>query len=420
MNENETKYALWLWNVPGITNAKIRKITQALTNSNKENNGDNDNHPYSKEEGVSSSIDKQDSREDQSGQCRKESSSGSDFSRDNRNLIAAQVYTMSEEEIHARIPELAEADVQSIVDSRDHYNVDAEWLSLLEKGISFVCIEQEDYPKRLRNITNPPYGLYYKGNLPASDGIAVGIVGARGRSEYGRQVARKIAKSLAQNGIDVISGLARGIDADGHIGALDGGGRTYAVLGCGVDLCYPNCNQYLYDRILDEGGGIFSEYHPGTQPIGGQFPQRNRIISGLSDSLIVVEARKRSGSLITADFAMEQGRDVFAVPGRAGDALSEGTNNLIHQGAGIYVDTESLLRDLHLDTQISFDFDFHSQKMGADECAVYSILDFTPCGLGTLLEQCALPLTKLITILASLEDKGYIRENVPNYYVRCV
>ncbi len=157
----------------------------------------------------------------------------------------------------------------------------------------------------------------------------------------------KLARALAQNRMDIISGMAMGIDADAHSGALEENGDTYAVLGCGVDVCYPKRNRYLYEKMQDRGG-ILSEYPPGTPPLPGYFPQRNRIIAGLADYVIVMEARKKSGSLITADYAMEQGKEVYALPGRVTDALSEGTNHLIQQGAGIFVSVEDFLQELQL------------------------------------------------------------------------
>lgn len=356
------KYALWLWNISGISSGKIRKL-----------------------------------REYASG--------------------AEELYGWPEQAFTERAGLCAE-DAAAIVQSRSTWNPDEEWMRLTEKGISFVSLEQREYPERLRNITNAPYGLYYRGSLPPLEGKAVGIVGARNRSEYGRMAACRIGECLGKNGIAVISGMARGIDSDGHRGALDGGGRTWAVLGCGVDVCYPASNRRLYERILAQEGGILSEYPPGQEPKPGQFPMRNRIISGLSDCIIIVEARKKSGSLLTADYAMEQGRDVYAVPGRPGDPLSEGTNRLIYQGAGIYLGEEEFLKDLHLEGCLSSKINFHKKNLEKDEYVVYSLLDFCPIGLGTLLQKSALPLNRLLEILAALEDKGYIEESVSNYYIR--
>lgn len=314
---------------------------------------------------------------------------------------------------------IAERDITSILNSRLEWNLDEQMGILAEKGISIVSREQEAYPDKLRNIYNPPYLLYYKGTLPDSKQCAAAIVGARGRSEYGRQVARHLAEALAYRGVCVVSGLARGIDADGHAGALAAAGKTYAVLGCGVDICYPKANQYLYDRILDSGGGILSEYPVGQQPLARLFPSRNRIISGLSDYVVIVEARKKSGSLITADYALEQGKEVYTVPGRIADSLSSGCNRLIAQGAGIICDIDEFVSGVSGSKQnFSVPLNFQKNLLEKDEWMVYSLLDFCPTGLGTLVEKSDLPLGELLGILGRLEEKGFVYEAIPNYYVR--
>ena len=322
-----------------------------------------------------------------------------------------------------RLQELAlsEREIDAVLRAQKEISADEAWGSLCEKGIGFVSMEDDRYPNKLRNIADPPYSLYYIGNLPEEGARAAAIVGARNRSEYGRQLARELARRLATAGIAVISGLARGIDADGHTGALDGGGRTYAVLGCGADVCYPVSNRYLYERILAEGGGILSEFPPGTPAIGRQFPSRNRIISGLSDLVILVEAKTKSGSLITADYAMEQGKDIYAVPGRITDPLSGGTNRLIRQGAGMIADMDDFLSDL---TELTFSectqLDFRKNLLEKDETMVYSLLDFCPKGIGTLVQESGYSLSDLLRILDSLKEKQFIRESVPNYFVRTI
>ena len=188
------------------------------------------------------------------------------------------------------------------------------------------------YPERMRPYPDMPAGIYTKGRLPFEGVPSAAIVGARACSVYGRVQARRYARELAAAGVQIISGLATGVDAAAHEGALEGGGVTFAVLGCGVDICYPKENYPLMRRMLEHGGGILSEFEPGEEPAAWHFPQRNRIISALADLVLVVEARKRSGSLITADYALEQGKSVYALPGRVNDPLSEGCNRLIAQG----------------------------------------------------------------------------------------
>ena len=210
--------------------------------------------------------------------------------------------------------------------------------------IRYIPHMHPDYPERLKKIPDPPFGIFLWGKLPEEREPAVAIIGARECSEYGRYVAEKAAMELAEKGIGIISGMARGIDGISQWAALRAGGNTYAVLGCGVDICYPPGNRGLYEE-LKKRGGVLSEYLPGTSPQAGLFPMRNRIISGLSDLVLIVEAREKSGTLITADMALEQGKEVYAVPGRVTDSLSSGCNRLIKQGAGMAASIEEMLEE---------------------------------------------------------------------------
>ena len=210
------------------------------------------------------------------------------------------------------------------------------------KGIHFTYYYENAYPKRLKSIPGPPFGIYYLGKLPDEDRPVVSMIGARDCSEYGRRCAELFGKSLAEYGVQIVSGMARGIDGTSQKAALSAGGETYAVLGSGVDVCYPSANRSLYEEAANHGG-ILSEYKPGTEAKSTLFPARNRIIAGLSDLLLVVEARHRSGTYITVCQALEQGREIFAVPGRITDGLSDGCNQLIKDGAGMASDPESVL-----------------------------------------------------------------------------
>ena len=315
---------------------------------------------------------------------------------------------------------LTEEEFKALTSSRRSWNPDQEWMHLVESGIGFVSPGHINYPKRLRNISGAPYALYYLGKLPEEERKTVAIVGARGRSTYGSEVARHLAQELSSHGVTVVSGMACGIDTDAHNGALEGESDTYAVLGCGVDICYPRQNRYLYQRIM-ERGGILSEYPPGTQPLPAFFPERNRIISGLSDCVVVVEAKERSGSLITADFAMEQGKDVYAVPGRITDRLSGGCNRLIKQGAGIVQSVEDFLADLDIFTENNcHQLDFRKNLLEKDERLVYSLTDFRPVSLGTLVDKTGFSILRLLEILEKLESLGLIKETFTNYYVRSI
>lgn len=204
------------------------------------------------------------------------------------------------------------------------------------------------YPPALRVYERMPGLLYVRGRLPDPQKKSVAIVGARSCSAYGKKEAQRFAGVLAENGVQIISGMALGVDSWAHIGALEAGGITIAVLGSGIDVCYPVSHGELYRRILESGGGILSEYGPGTPAMPHHFPIRNRIISALADIVLVVEARKKSGSLITASYALEQGKNIYAVPGRNGDPLSEGCNRLIADGAGVAWEPEILLEELGL------------------------------------------------------------------------
>jgi DNA processing protein len=212
--------------------------------------------------------------------------------------------------------------------------------------IRIVKNGEADYPVRLLPYRGMPEKLFYLGELP-EDRPTVAIVGARLCDYYGHMQAFEFGRALASYGVQIVSGMALGADSYALEGALHAGGRVFAVLGCGVDICYPRSNQVLYDRII-RNGGILSEFEPGTLPLSFHFPQRNRIISALADIVLVIEAKMKSGSLITADFALEQGKTVFALPGRVGDLLSDGCNYLIAQGSGIAYSAEAILSELHL------------------------------------------------------------------------
>ena len=219
------------------------------------------------------------------------------------------------------------------------------YLNLLRNDIKWTHLNRKDYPYRLKNIGDPPLILFYKGKLPDDERPCVAIVGARECSLYGEKTASMFARELSSAGVQIISGMARGIDGISQRGSISVGGNTFGVLGCGVDVIYPEENKDLFADILKDGG-ILSEFEPGTEPLRQYFPSRNRIISGLSDIVLVVEARKRSGTYITVTQALEQGREVFAVPGRITDALSDGCNNLIAAGAEIAVNSQTLIQDL--------------------------------------------------------------------------
>ena len=216
---------------------------------------------------------------------------------------------------------------------------------LQKKGIGYYSIFDWQYPKRMRMVADAPLALFVKGKLPSEQEMTASVIGARYHSYYGERNAREYAAFLAENGVSVVSGMAKGIDSIAQLSAIENGGTSYAVLGCGVDVCYPKESRRLYD-MLPEHGGIISEYVPGTVPQAGLFPQRNRIISALGDILLVMEAKEKSGTLITVDMALEQGKEIWALPGRTDDVLSLGCNRLIAQGAGILTGLTDFAKEL--------------------------------------------------------------------------
>jgi DNA processing protein len=244
-----------------------------------------------------------------------------------------------------RVDGVGEDVARNIAGWREQIDLDAE-LQRIEKGnVRVVTCDDPEYPKNLREIYDPPLVLYVKGTLKEGEALAIGVVGSRRTTLYGQDMARKLAFQLARLGVTVVSGLARGIDTAVHNGALQAKGRTVAVIGCGIDVVYPAENKKLADEIAEKGGAVVTEFPFGVKPDKQNFPMRNRIISGWSMGVVVVEANVKSGALITAGQAAEQGRQVFAVPGRADSILSRGTNKLIKDGAKLTEDVEDILSE---------------------------------------------------------------------------
>lgn len=276
-----------------------------------------------------------------------------------------------------------------------------------------------DYPEKLEKIKGAPEKLYLRGKLPDPDKKTVAIVGARNASDYGLTLSKTIARILSLNDVQVISGLAMGIDTSGHIGAIEVEKPTFAVLGCGVDICFPSHNSNVYERILDYGGGIISELEIGMPPLPYNFPLRNRIISGLSDVVIVVEARDKSGSLITADYALEQGKTIFACPGRVGDSLSRGTNNLIKQGAYILTSADDVLEHLGLIVDgILPKKEKDISTLDYFERVIYDTLQKDTLHIDQIVEKVKMPVTKCLNVIMSLELNGFVETTINNYYRR--
>ncbi|WP_051201021.1 DNA-processing protein DprA [Butyrivibrio sp. XPD2002] len=252
------------------------------------------------------------------------------------------IYNATENELKTKV---TVKQYEAFLKAKKKWSLEGEYEYLYNRGIDFYSYVSDKYPKRLKDIPDPPFALYCMGKLPDENRPSVSIIGARNSSEYGKYAAKLFGEKLAMSGVQIISGMARGVDGISQQSAIFAGGSSFGVLGSGVDICYPEENHSLYDSLITSGG-VISEYLPGTQPKPQYFPPRNRIISGLSDVVLVIEAREKSGTLITVDMALEQGREVFAVPGRICDSLSYGCNSLIRQGAGIASCAEDIVEYL--------------------------------------------------------------------------
>ena len=288
-----------------------------------------------------------------------------------------------------------------------------------EEKILRISSKSAEYPEKLNNYPKMPEILFVKGRLPDRKKPSIAIVGARACSTYGRIQAFRYAKVLSSAGVQIISGMAYGIDAEAHKGALEGGTATYAVLAGGVDICYPAGNKALYERILREGGGIISEQPPGMRARNYFFPARNRIISGLADMVLIVEAREKSGSLITAQWALDQGKTVYAIPGPVNEDLSIGCHKLIYDGAGIAYSPEILLRELGMNYENKVKSDSKNDLgLASDLKLVYSCLDLRPKSMDFLIQKTGLPPEKIGSLLLELTLSGLALEVGRHYYVK--
>lgn len=303
--------------------------------------------------------------------------------------------------------------------------------------IRMICRHEKDYPERFDCLSDRPYGIFVQGNIPPGNVPAIAVVGSRRASTYGINVAEHFSKVLAAAGVVIVSGLAMGIDGIGHKSALDGGGMTVGVLGSGIGVPYPKENWEIY-RQMREHACILSEYGPGVPPMKQNFPHRNRLISALADGILVVEAAERSGTLITVDRGLEQGKDIFAIPGRIGDRNSEGCLNLIRQGAYLVTEPEQILEELavHYPSVTRYCNDFQQQSfpflnefddfnensenlilgIARDEKVVYDLCRLDARHFDELLSESGLSVARLSEVLYSLQQKGIVRQDVPNYY----
>lgn len=316
-----------------------------------------------------------------------------------------------------KVQELGPVLTERLLDSTLRVNAEKQIIYMDKNKIDAIPLNDANYPRLLKEIYDPPLVLFKRGKIGSNKCIAV--VGSRRASDYGLKVAKELAGELARNGINVVSGLARGIDSNAHEGALEASGITTAVLGCGVDVVYPPENKRLYDKISSQWA-IVSEYLPGFPPLPGNFPARNRIISGLSSGVVVIEANEKSGSLITANFALEQGRDVFSVPGNLGNINSKGTNKLIREGAKIVTCAEDILEEINFfDSENSIiknelkktvKVAVPMDNLDSDEKKIVASLIREELHIDELSKRTGLELKTLNSLLVMLELSGHIEQ----------
>ncbi|MBP1760916.1 MAG: Rossmann-fold nucleotide-binding protein involved in uptake [Firmicutes bacterium] len=312
---------------------------------------------------------------------------------------------------------LSEDIVNRIMIARQNTDKQQMLQEYLGSGSRLSCIEDDDYPSWLGKTHDPPYILYYRGDLDSLNELCIAIVGSRRASTYGKTQSRRFGRELAGKGITVVSGMARGIDTEAHLGALEAGGKTAAVLGSGLDVIYPPENKQLFNEI-SEHGVVLTELPPHTHPEPGNFPMRNRVIAGLSRGVLVVEAQQRSGALITVDFALEQGRDVFAIPGQINNKNSEGTNNLIKQGACMVTEINDILTEYGLVNDEDNILQGELFNVSSEEKLIFDLLSTDSEHFDDLVYKSKLTIGELSTCLLQMELKGIIKALPGNYYVK--
>ncbi len=343
-----------------------------------------------------------------------------------KNLIShfgtpEKIFSAGREEL-LQVEGISSRAVDSIVEFKPAPEIEKELEAIESKGIDIVTITSDIYPENLKNIYDPPPFLYVKGELAARNKSAVAVIGSRNASSYGLKAAERLSRELASLGITVVSGMARGIDSCAHKSALAGGGRTIAVLGSGIDMIYPAENAKLY-KSISERGAVVSEYMIGTEPHSYNFPARNRIISGMSLGVLVVEASPKSGSLITARCALEQGREVFAVPGNVYSFNSKGSHLLLKSGAKLVEKASDILEELRLETSGSAKSASGAlleplEELSKEGRKVYDILGDEPVHIDDIITKLGMSIGVLSSVLLDLELKGHIKQIPGNRYLK--
>jgi DNA processing protein len=320
-----------------------------------------------------------------------------------------------------KIPICTPRVIEAITDKQCRNGVSGIIEAVDKCNAGIITIKDGIYPDALRNIPDAPAVLYCRGKL-VKDEICIAVVGSRRATSYGLDMAKRLSRELASHGVTIVSGMARGVDSKAHLGALEAGGRTVAVLGCGVDIIYPYENSGLLSRIC-QSGAVISEYLPGTQPISYNFPARNRIISGLSQGVTIIEANDKSGSLITAEFALEQGREVFAVPGNINSMNSSGTNRLIKDGAKLVTDTGDILEELKMSNAANDSLYWKKQlqqnTLGKEELTISQRLLEGPAHIDVISRDCGISVQLAGSVLVMLELSGFV-EQLPGKFYKLV
>jgi len=315
-----------------------------------------------------------------------------------------------------KVEGIGERIAKKIKSARSDIDIDRELLLIKEHDVDVITVLDGSYPEILKSTYDPPIVLYVIGNIEIVSKLSIAIVGSRRSTQYGLKAAQRIARELSAYGVTVVSGMARGIDTQAHRGAIGSGGKTAAVLGSGFSFIYPPENKSLAKEII-ESGALISEFPMETPPHKGNFPRRNRIISGLSKGVVVVEAASRSGALITADFALNEGREVFAVPGPAGHVASEGTNNLIKEGAKFTENAKDILEEfLVLDNKK--DDDLVVELKDAKEKDIYSLLSDEPKAVDNMLNELSFEVRDIRAVLLQLELRGLVKQLPGKLYIK--
>lgn len=337
-----------------------------------------------------------------------------------RNLVTVfhdpeQVFSASPKAL-AAVEGVGEKTIMAIKDFPAEETAGEELKKVRDLGVYILTFTDQGYPKNLLQIYDPPPLLYCRGEFDDEASPMVAMVGSRKGSPYGRAVTKRMSRELASAGVTIVSGMARGIDTCAHLGALEAGGKTIAVFGCGIDIMYPPENESLFRDIIDHGA-VISEFPLSTPPEGKNFPKRNRIISGLSLGVVIVEASSDSGSLITASYALEQGREVFAVPGNVGMATSQGTNALIKQGAKLVEGAQDILVEIipQYEGKTSRE---KTSMLNDDEDGILQLLSHHPLHIDEISRLSQMEIRRVSTVLLELELKGVISQLSGKMFVR--